>query len=134
MLSKENFDRIASDTNGNPRFVLHYTNIDNNYEKALEIAGKHETVRKYNTKNYSWGIIFQTYSLDSVVKALNNELYPKTKTPKKLQRKALAVLEKMRNIRKCGGYTDLQFFTLPESKQYLLREAIEKMEQFIKSL
>ena len=48
---------------GNPRYVVHYADIDDNYnaalQKAREIGGK-----KYRAKWYGGGIVITTYSLE----------------------------------------------------------------------
>ena len=55
--------RINNDTNGNPRYVVHYLSIAPTYdaavEKARKIGGK-----KYNAKWFGGGIVFQSYNVD----------------------------------------------------------------------
>ena len=78
-MSKLKFDwtRINNDTNGNPRYVLHFLNLctrteldadpwiptGNKYaiavKRANRIGGK-----KYHNKSYGGGIVFQSYSLE----------------------------------------------------------------------
>ena len=54
---------INNDANGNPRYVVHYLSIALTYdaavEKARKIGGK-----KYNTKWFGGGIVFQSYNVD----------------------------------------------------------------------
>ena len=73
MLTIKDFTRVNSDVNGNPRYVLHFTLLGNTYLEALnnsrQFGGK-----KYNTKSYGGGIVFQTYSLDSLTDKINNFL------------------------------------------------------------
>lgn len=74
---KFDWTRINNDTNGNPRYVLHFLNLctraeidadpwiptGNKYaiavKRANSIGGK-----KYHTKSYGGGIVFQSYSLE----------------------------------------------------------------------
>jgi len=64
--------RINRDVNGNPRYVVHFLEIDDNYEKAVKMAnvlgGK-----KYNTKSYGGGIVFQSYNTNDL-KAMIKEM------------------------------------------------------------
>jgi hypothetical protein len=67
--------RIASDVNGNPRFVCHFTDLegftlrfhnrvsmtlDERYTRAIKAANKLGG-RKYHNKGYGGGIVFQAY-------------------------------------------------------------------------
>lgn len=54
------FTRINNDVNGNPRFVCHFLNIADTYEKALAKA-KRIGGKRYHTKTYGGGIVFQCY-------------------------------------------------------------------------
>lgn len=74
---KFDWTRINNDSNGNPRYVLHFLNLctrteldadpwsptGNKYgiavKRANRIGGK-----KYHTKSYGGGIVFQTYNLE----------------------------------------------------------------------
>ena len=56
-----NFQRITNDGNGNPRYVIHFTVINSNYIEALILAKKIGG-KKYHTKQYGGGIVFQSYS------------------------------------------------------------------------
>lgn len=73
------FTRAPHDTNGNPRYVVHFLNLNTQKEldetpndlnrirtlyalavsRANAIGG-----RKYNVKRYGGGIVFQSYSID----------------------------------------------------------------------
>jgi len=74
------FTRINNDTNGNPRYVTHFLNIpidgeglsiDQKYalacKKANAIGG-----RKYHTKSFGGGIVFQSYNINDLIKEINN--------------------------------------------------------------
>lgn len=81
--------RINNDTNGNPRYVLHFLDILNMEErdflpfnkkyiyalkKAKLIGGK-----KFDNKQYGGGIVFQSYNINDLEKHINELLF---KTPK----------------------------------------------------
>lgn len=55
-----NFKHITNDGNGNPRYVIHFTVINSNYIEALILAKKIGG-KKYHTKQYGGGIVFQSY-------------------------------------------------------------------------
>lgn len=94
MITTENFTRVNNDVNGNPRYVIHYSqllsdkdkelypltvspifkvaeNLETRYKialsKAKSIGGK-----KYHTKNYGGGIVFQSYNLNDLCNKLNS--------------------------------------------------------------
>ena len=70
------FKRVNSDINGNPRYVTHFLNIpiegegltvgqkyDLAVKKAKTIGG-----RKYHTKAFAGGIVFQSYNINDLEK------------------------------------------------------------------
>lgn len=69
-ISASDFTKITNDTNGNPRYVLHFLAMDSDYNKALKkaraLGGK-----KFHNKQYGGGIVFSTYNLDSLVDRIN---------------------------------------------------------------
>jgi hypothetical protein len=76
------FTRINNDVNGNPRYVVHYTNLsipsDANHPGhgyALAIMRAHTIGgKKYNNKQYGGGIVFQSYSLPELAESIKNAL------------------------------------------------------------
>lgn len=76
MNTKFDWTRINNDVNGNPRYVLHFLNLNtqeekdasgenwipNKYELALNRARKIGG-KKFNNKQYGGGIVFQSYNL-----------------------------------------------------------------------
>jgi len=60
--TKYDWTRLDSDINGNPRYVIHFLNFADNYPDAVKLANKIGG-RKYHTKKYGGGIVFQSYSL-----------------------------------------------------------------------
>lgn len=74
--------RIDSDTNGNPRYVCHYSNLltDNDkedhtqrYELALKRA-KAIGGKKFHNKQYGGGIVFQSHNIRETEKHINELL------------------------------------------------------------
>lgn len=73
------FTRINNDVNGNPRYVTHYLNLltdkealtynRNAYNWAVKRANKIGG-RKYHTKSYGGGIVFQSYNIDDTQKKI----------------------------------------------------------------
>lgn len=63
------FTRIKNDVNGNPRYVVHFLNIADNYQDAIQLANKIGG-RKYHTKSYGGGIVFQSYNIEETKKQL----------------------------------------------------------------
>lgn len=100
MITPSDFTRINNDVNGNPRYVCHFLtiplsklelsiiedkitiakslgrntigmNIDLEYAKAIEKAKKIGG-KKYHTKNFGGGIVFQSYNIQSTCDSINN--------------------------------------------------------------
>lgn len=88
MKNQIEFTRITNDTNGNPRYVCHFLNFitqkdsEENpammvnatnvlYELAIKKAKKIGG-RKYHTKAYGGGIVFQSYNIGDTEKAILN--------------------------------------------------------------
>jgi hypothetical protein len=71
------FTRINNDTNGNPRFVVHYLQMADTYERALYL-GRKLGGRKFHNKQYGGGIAFQSYNTDQLaekIKAIKEAEY-----------------------------------------------------------
>ena len=54
---------VNNDVNGNPRFVIHYLDLHDDYDEALKIGRKFGG-KKYRGKDFGGGIVFQSYSLN----------------------------------------------------------------------
>ena len=67
--SKIEFTRIDNDINGNPRYVCHFLNIADDYNEAIRLAHKIGG-RKYHTKKYGGGIVFQSYNIEETAKKI----------------------------------------------------------------
>jgi hypothetical protein len=63
------FTRINNDTNGNPRFVVHYLQMADTYERALYL-GRQLGGRKFHNKQYGGGIAFQSYNTDKLAERI----------------------------------------------------------------
>lgn len=81
-VTPDNFTRISNDTNGNPRYVCHFLNFifDIDCGKDLDIyslAVKRANSiggRKYHTKQYGGGIVFQSYNIQDTCNRINELL------------------------------------------------------------
>ena len=95
-ITPDDFTRIDNDTNGNPRYVLHFLQLITDRDEAevkenfkltlsqnsLKLTGllydfavykaKQIGGRKYTAKNYGGGIVFQSYNLATLAKECNN--------------------------------------------------------------
>lgn len=90
--TKIDFTRINNDINGNPRYVCHFLNFVNNQDRKeadkqknvqktfgtvsilYEIAVKKANTiggRKFHTKSYGGGIVFQSYNIYDLEKRIN---------------------------------------------------------------
>ena len=63
------FLRIDNDINGNPPYVCHYLNIADNYSEAIKKANSIGG-RKYHTKRYGGGVVFQSYNIEDTAKRI----------------------------------------------------------------
>jgi hypothetical protein len=83
MITIDSFTKINNDSNGNPRYVIHFLDVLNNfekderegieyrYQKALKKMKPFDG-KKFHNKQYGGGIAFQTYNLNNLVKKLND--------------------------------------------------------------
>lgn len=86
---KISFTRINNDSNGNPRYVVHFLNFLNDEERSfLPFTKKYEYAlkkakmlggKKYDNKQYGGGVVFQSYNTLDLEKKINDL---KDKTPK----------------------------------------------------
>lgn len=70
MITKDNFTRVNNDVNGNPRYVFHFLNLADTYERALFLAKKIGG-RKFHNKQYGGGIAIQSYNIDKDIELIN---------------------------------------------------------------
>lgn len=70
-VNKIEFTRIDNDINGNTRYVCHWLNFNTDtYEQAVKLANKIGG-RKYHTKRYGGGIVFQSYNIAATADRIN---------------------------------------------------------------
>jgi len=82
-MEKINFTKIKHDINGNPRLVCHFLklvpDLQVDYDKGMTVPKLYEIAvyrahkiggRKYNTKAYGGGIVFQAYSENELQKEI----------------------------------------------------------------
>lgn len=80
----EHFDRVKNDTFGNPRYVLHFLNLNTDAELDanpwIDTSRKYELAlarsraqggKKFHNKQYGGGIVFQSYNLRELCNRLN---------------------------------------------------------------
>ena len=80
------FTRIRNDVNGNPRYVVHFLNLNTKEELDksgadwIDVSEKYRLAvqransiggRKYHTKTYGGGIVFQSYSIEETAAAIS---------------------------------------------------------------
>lgn len=63
------FTRVNNDVNGNPRFVVHYLQLADTYERALYL-GRKLGGRKFHNKQYGGGIAFQSYNTEQLAEKI----------------------------------------------------------------
>lgn len=88
MITSNDFTRVNNDTNGNPRYVLHFLSltkpedlagymgldsISREYDIALNRAKK-AGGRKFHNKQFGGGIVFTSYNLRELSDRLNKLL------------------------------------------------------------
>lgn len=64
------FTRINNNTNGNPRYVIHYLQLANDYTRAIFLAKKLGG-RKFHNKQYGGGIAFECFNTDALKERIN---------------------------------------------------------------
>lgn len=74
MVKIDDFTRINNDVNGNPRYVCHFLQLSDNYQEAIKKANSIGG-RKYHTKSYGGGIVFQSYNLQNLCDKINEIKY-----------------------------------------------------------
>lgn len=80
------FSRVNNDANGNPRYVVHFLNLntreelDRTDDAWIPISAKYAIAckrantiggSKYRAKHYGGGIVFQSYSLNETAAAIS---------------------------------------------------------------
>ena len=79
-ITPDSFKRINNDTNGNPRYVCHYTNLSTPVDRDADISQRYNLAlarartiggRKFHNKQYGGGIVFQSYNLRETCNEIN---------------------------------------------------------------
>ena len=78
-LTVENLTRVNNDVNGNPRYVFHFLALADHYGESVAIAKKLISGKKYHTKSYGGGIVFQSYNVQNDLDILNAYIEESTK-------------------------------------------------------
>lgn len=74
--------RVNNDVNGNPRYAIHFLSLLSDAENAsgLDISNRYALAlkksrayggRKYHTKSYGGGIVFQCYNTNDLIEFIN---------------------------------------------------------------
>ena len=61
--------QVTNDVNGNPRYVIHFLDVADTYQKALEFS-RNIGGRKYTAKWFGGGIVFSSYNLEHDLETL----------------------------------------------------------------
>lgn len=88
------FTRINNDLNGNPRVVCHFFNLltedeiqNNDLSTSYNIAVKRANKiggRKYHTKRYGGGIVFQCFNKKELNQSINELINEETNGTKRI--------------------------------------------------
>lgn len=79
-ITTDSFKRINNDTNGNPRYVCHYSHLSTPVDRDADVLQRYSLAlararsiggRKYHTKGYGGGIVFQSYNLQDICDSIN---------------------------------------------------------------
>lgn len=78
-IEASDFTRISNDTNGNPRYVIHFLQLLNDQERLLPFNEKYDYAlkkakkmggRKFSNKQYGGGVVFQSYNIYDLAQKL----------------------------------------------------------------
>ena len=61
--------QVTNDVTGNPRYVIHFLDVADTYQKALEFSRKIGG-RKYTARWFGGGIVFSSYNLEHDLETL----------------------------------------------------------------
>lgn len=74
------FTRVNSDGNGSPRYVCHYTNLTMQTDRDADVSQRYNLAlfrakalggKRFHTKQYAGGIVFQSYNLADTCNRIN---------------------------------------------------------------
>ena len=75
-MTKDHFTRVNNDSNGNPRYVVHYLSLGLENFVATE-ATKAAGLKVYRGKDFGGGFVCQTYNLEDFIVRLKAKGFPK---------------------------------------------------------
>lgn len=70
MIQEKDLTKVNRDVNGNTRYVLHYLELDSDYNKSVKMA-KTLGGKIYRASWYGGGIVFQSNNTRMLVDRLN---------------------------------------------------------------
>jgi len=82
-MNENDFTRVNNDTNGNPRYVIHFLHCVPAYAADFELPAKYAAAvhvmnktggRKFHNKQYGGGIVFTSYNLETLIKRIEGAL------------------------------------------------------------
>lgn len=82
-IKESDFTRVNNDSNGNPRYVLHFLHCVPAYAEDMDISPKYAAAlhvmkraggKKFHNKQYGGGIVFMSYNLDITITKIENVL------------------------------------------------------------
>ena len=86
ILDDDSLTRVNNDTNGNPRYVIHFLNLNTTAEKnrtavnystteLYELAvkrGRQLGGKRFHNKQYGGGIVFQSYNTGNLLERIDD--------------------------------------------------------------
>lgn len=82
MIDENMLTRVNNDTNGNPRYVIHFLNFLTRAEKNGSIRGDRYDAalarsrqlggKKFHNKQYGGGIVFQSYNTTNLIESIQD--------------------------------------------------------------
>ena len=79
-ITPDSFTRINNDTNGNPRYVCHFTHLSSPVDVDADVSQRYTLAlararaiggKRFHNKQYGGGIVFQSYSLRDTCDSIN---------------------------------------------------------------
>lgn len=123
----EDFERVNNDTNGNPRYVIHFTLCTpdiyrkHNINGYASICGLMNKIggKKYHNKSYGGGIVFQSYNIERTCEHINdlikseNKAYKREVANEARKRATACILDAIDNT----GFEDCPYYTPCKSEK-----------------
>ena len=81
MITPNDFTKISHNVNGNPRYACHFLHLDvHGWQSNLSVSARYDIAvqlgkalggKKYHTKGYGGGIVFQCFNLHDLCEQIN---------------------------------------------------------------